>query len=254
MAVAPHLELGRRGDGLAREGGGRLLAAALPRAVRAVDVVEAADAALHAEVLVVVHQQLLRHQLLEAVRVLRLRGPRVVLLEAARALEVLLELLVLGVDARRRGVPEALAAGGARGLADVERDHRRVVQMREWFDWMKPMPPMSAARLKHQSQPSTASLQFSYARRSRFLNSLQNMPSFMYSFSFQSTARIQWPSSLRRFARCDAMKPPAPVTQILSLGKSLVNFFSETGGSTILQSKGRGRRRGRRARRQWGGG
>jgi hypothetical protein len=25
----------------------------------------------------------------------------------------------------------------------------------EWFDWMKPMPPMSAARLNTWSQPST---------------------------------------------------------------------------------------------------
>jgi len=112
-------------------------------------------------------------------------------------------------------------------------------RMREWFDWMKPMPPMSAARLKTQSMPSHAGLQFSASRRSRLRNSSQKVPSFMYSFSFQSTARIQWPSSLRRFARCDAMKPPAPVTQILSLGKSLVNFFSETGGSTILQPEQR---------------
>eukprot|EP00964_Phaeocystis_antarctica_P082132 scaffold51468_cov56-Phaeocystis_antarctica.AAC.4 len=46
LAVAPHLELLLRGDRLAAEGGRRLLAAALPRAARAVDVVEAADARL----------------------------------------------------------------------------------------------------------------------------------------------------------------------------------------------------------------
>lgn len=46
----------------------------------------------------------------------------------------------------------------------------------------------------------------------------------MCSFLFQSQPTTWWPSSLRRFARCDAMKPPAPVTQILS-------FFSGQYGS-----------------------
>mmetsp|Transcript_17233 Transcript_17233/g.50061 ORF Transcript_17233/g.50061 Transcript_17233/m.50061 type:complete len:245 (+) Transcript_17233:449-1183(+) len=105
LAVAPHLELRGGREGLAAEGSGRLLPAALPRALRPVDVVKAADAALHAKVLRVVHEQLLGDQLLEAVGVLGLRGPRVVLLEGH---DVLLELLELGVDARARGKPEAL--------------------------------------------------------------------------------------------------------------------------------------------------
>jgi hypothetical protein len=46
----------------------------------------------------------------------------------------------------------------------------------------------------------------------------------MCSFLFQSQPTTWWPSSLSRFARCDAMKPPAPVTQILS-------FFSGQYGS-----------------------
>lgn len=49
---------------LSAEGGGSLLAAALPGAVGAVNIVEARDAALHAKVLVIVHAQLLRGQLL----------------------------------------------------------------------------------------------------------------------------------------------------------------------------------------------
>jgi hypothetical protein len=108
-------------------------------------------------------------------------------------------------------------------------------RMREWLDWMKPMPPMSAARLKHQSMPSQAFLQFSGQRRSRFMNSSQNVSSDMYSFSFQSIPRTYMPSSFRRLARWDAMKPPAPVTQIfVPLGKSLVKHILSTVGSTIL--------------------
>ena len=119
LAVAPHLERLRRRDRFAAEGGGRLLAPALPRAARPVDVMEAADPAHHPEVLLVVHQELLGHQLLEAVRVLRLRRPRVVLLQPRRALEVLLQLLELRVDARRRRVP---ATGeGVRRVGEVRR-------------------------------------------------------------------------------------------------------------------------------------
>ena len=58
---------------LSAEGGGSLLAAALPGAVGAVDVVEARDAALHAKVFVVVHAQLLRGQLLQTICILGLR-------------------------------------------------------------------------------------------------------------------------------------------------------------------------------------
>mmetsp|Transcript_6227 Transcript_6227/g.20641 ORF Transcript_6227/g.20641 Transcript_6227/m.20641 type:complete len:219 (+) Transcript_6227:424-1080(+) len=128
LPVAPHLELARRCDALAAKCGGRLFAPSLPRAERAVDVVEAADARLHAKVGVIVHEQLLGHQLLEAVGVLRLRGPRVVLLEPARAVEVLGELLVLRVDAGRGRVPKALDARDTRRLGNVEADHGRVVQ------------------------------------------------------------------------------------------------------------------------------
>lgn len=59
---------------LSAKGGGGLLAAALPGAVGAVNVVEAGDAALDAEVLVVVHAQLLCGQLLQAIRILGLQG------------------------------------------------------------------------------------------------------------------------------------------------------------------------------------
>eukprot|EP00958_Prasinococcus_capsulatus_P001987 scaffold179_cov368-Prasinococcus_capsulatus_cf.AAC.27 len=38
--------------------------------------------------------------------------------------------------------------------------------MTEWLDWMKPMPPMSAARLKTWSQPFTTFRQLSYTRKS----------------------------------------------------------------------------------------
>lgn len=74
LAVAPHLDLGGAGEDLAAEGGGRLLAAALPGAVRPVDVVEARHAALDAEVGGVVLAQLLGGQLLQAVGVLERLG------------------------------------------------------------------------------------------------------------------------------------------------------------------------------------
>jgi|TARA_B100001142_G_scaffold150590_1_gene151313 hypothetical protein len=38
----------------------------------------------------------------------------------------------------------------------------------------------------------------------------------MCSFLFQSHPTMWCPSSLSLLARCDAMKPPAPVTQIFS--------------------------------------
>ena len=49
-------------------------------------------------------------------RCLRLRGPRVVLLEARGAAEILVGLLALRVYARARGVPDALDARRTRGL------------------------------------------------------------------------------------------------------------------------------------------
>ena len=97
---------------------------------------------------------------------------------------------------QKRLTPATRAASATLNEIIVE-----LYRMREWLDWMKPMPPMSAARLKHHSMPSHACLQASGNRRSRLMNSLQNMSSVMYSFSFQSTARTQCPSSLRRLAR-----------------------------------------------------
>ena len=94
------------------------------------------------------------------------------------------------------------------------------------------------ARLKHQSIPSTAFAQLSGKRRSSSMNSSQNISGVMCSFSFQSTPRTLWPSAFRRRAKCDAMKPPAPVTQILSLGKPSVNLVSSMAGRTILLSAG----------------
>mmetsp|Transcript_8562 Transcript_8562/g.21288 ORF Transcript_8562/g.21288 Transcript_8562/m.21288 type:complete len:419 (+) Transcript_8562:572-1828(+) len=125
LAVAPHLELRLRGDALAAEGGGGLLAAALPGAEGPVDVVEAADAGLHAEVLAVVDGELLRGELLEAVGVLGLCRPGVGLLEAR---VVGLELGALGVDAGGGGVVEALDGLAAGGLDHVEGDHGVVVE------------------------------------------------------------------------------------------------------------------------------
>ena len=59
----------------------------------------------------------------------------------------------------------------------------------------------------------------------------------MYSFSFQSTARMKWPSSLRRLERWEAMKPPAPVTQIFIFLWPSVNFFSATEGRTCGEAR-----------------
>lgn len=93
------------------------------------------------------------------------------------------------------------------------------------------------ARLKHHSMPSQAVLQASGYLRSRLRNSSQKVLTSMYSFSFQSTARTKWPSSLSRLARCEAMKPPAPATQILRRGKSLVKLTCSTGGRTIARQE-----------------
>mmetsp|Transcript_25228 Transcript_25228/g.81624 ORF Transcript_25228/g.81624 Transcript_25228/m.81624 type:complete len:217 (-) Transcript_25228:450-1100(-) len=101
LPVAPHFKFCGRGHALAAEGSRCLLATAFPRAKGTIDVVEAADACLHAEVGVVVHQQLLSHELLQAVGVLRLRRPSVILFEAAGAVQILVDLLVLRVDAGR---------------------------------------------------------------------------------------------------------------------------------------------------------
>ena len=60
------------------------------------------------------------------VRVLRLRRPRVPLLEPA-ALDLDIELLVLGVDARAGRVEETLHPGDAGHLQHVEADHGVVV-------------------------------------------------------------------------------------------------------------------------------
>lgn len=72
LTVTPHLKLLFRSEDLAAKGSRGLLTATLPRAVGAVDVVEAGDAALHAKVLVVVLGQLFAGKLLQAVRILRL--------------------------------------------------------------------------------------------------------------------------------------------------------------------------------------
>lgn len=47
----------------------------------------------------------------------------------------------------------------------------------EWLDWMKPIPPMSAARLNTWSHFSHTRLQLSNTRRSTRMNSSQNISS-----------------------------------------------------------------------------
>ena len=69
---------------------------------------------------------LLGRELLEAVRVLGLRGPRVGLLEARGELGG--ELRALGVDARGRGVEASGDALDAAGFHHVEGDHDVVVE------------------------------------------------------------------------------------------------------------------------------
>ena len=85
LAVAPDLDLvlaGQLGgDDLAADRGRRLLAAAVPGAVRAVDVVVARDAGGEAEVLAEVAAHALAEQLLPAVAVLRHGGVGVLFLE-----------------------------------------------------------------------------------------------------------------------------------------------------------------------------
>lgn len=49
--------------------------------------------------------------------------------------------------------------------------------MTEWFDWMKPIPPISAARLNTWSTPDVTFKQLSITLRSTRWNSWQNMSS-----------------------------------------------------------------------------
>ena len=136
---------GQLGDGdLAAHRGRRLLAAAVPGAERAEDVVEAHDARLEAVVLAVVRAEPLGDQLLPAVGVLRRRPGR----RPPRfsGVDVGLVLQVLGVDAGRRGVEVAVARRSTRAASRVWMLIRMLL-CRIWAWWleMKPMPPMSAA-------------------------------------------------------------------------------------------------------------
>ena len=72
LAVTPHLNLVSGSENLAAEGRRGLLASALPGSVRTVDVVEAGNPDIDAEVRPVVLAQLLGGQLLQTVGVLRL--------------------------------------------------------------------------------------------------------------------------------------------------------------------------------------
>ena len=87
---------------------------------------EARDAGLDAKVGLVVLVHLLGRELLEAVRVLGLRGPRVGLLEPGGELRG--ELRALGVDARGGGVEDTGDALDAGSLHHVEGDHDVVVE------------------------------------------------------------------------------------------------------------------------------
>ena len=108
LAVSPDLDLGvagQLGDGdLAAQGGRGLLAAAVPGAERAEDVVEADGAGVEPVVLAVVLAEALDDELFPAVGVLGLGGIGVFL---AQRLDVGVGLEVLGVDAGRRGVEVA---------------------------------------------------------------------------------------------------------------------------------------------------
>ena len=121
LAAAEELGVGR----LPAHRGGGLLAAALPRALLAVDVVEADGARLDPVLLAVVIGELLGDQLLPAVGVLRLRGVGVLLLQRY---DLGLRLEVLGVDARARRVEVALHAVQARRLHRVRVDEDVVVE------------------------------------------------------------------------------------------------------------------------------
>lgn len=125
LTVAPDLELLGGGESLTAEGGGGLLATTGPGTVGAVDVVEAGDADLEAEVTAVVHGELLRGELLEAVGILGLGRPGVLLLEAGVLLVLLLGLVV---HTGRGGVEHLLAASAAGSLDHVEGDHGVVVE------------------------------------------------------------------------------------------------------------------------------
>ena len=70
-----------------------------------------------------------------------------------------------------------------------------------WLAWMNPIPPMSAASMKHQSILLQALRQFFNSLRSKRRNSEQNSLSLKYSFRCQSATITYFPSSWRRFAR-----------------------------------------------------
>ena len=123
LAVAPHLKVLRGRDGLAAEGGGSLLAAALPSPARSVDVVEARDADVHGEVPAVRERHLLGVKLLEAVHVLGAGRPRVGF-DQTRIVGIF--LLGFVVHASAGGVEEVLHFVAAGGLEHVHGDGRVV--------------------------------------------------------------------------------------------------------------------------------
>jgi hypothetical protein len=70
--------------------------------------------------------QLLGRELLQTIGILRLGWPGVFLLQTP-SLDLGLELLSLGIDARRGGVEQALDFGDSAGLHHVEGNHRVIV-------------------------------------------------------------------------------------------------------------------------------
>lgn len=101
LSIAPNFEFDGGGDGLATEGGGRLLATALPRTAGTVNIVKARDANIERKVPPVGQRHLLGVELLEAVHVLGTGRPGIAL-DESRVVDVL--LLGLVVHARRRCV------------------------------------------------------------------------------------------------------------------------------------------------------
>ena len=119
LTVAPNLELGLGGDGLAAEGGGSLLTSTLPGTAGSVDVVETGNADVEGEVTAVRQGHLLGIQLLKTVHVLRAGRPGIALDEAGVGRILLLGLVV---HAGGTGVEEVGGTTATGGLEHVHGD------------------------------------------------------------------------------------------------------------------------------------
>lgn len=155
LAVAPDLDGAAlcHGRHFSAQRRWHLLPATVVRAIRTVDVMEAGDAGLQAELTREVQAQPLSHELLPPVSVLRIGRVRILFNQRN---VTRLGLQMPGVDARRRAVETAAHAVDASRLQRVDVDERVVTQDRAVILGDEPHAPpcLRPARTPRRSRAS----------------------------------------------------------------------------------------------------